>query len=90
MVAVGKPKHLDGGRQRIRLHFLARSERVAFSLANQGRSLQTCQMICSQVRWAAGRSAPTLLVSTDPFIGLTDEHVDELVGWSAGFNAHAE
>jgi hypothetical protein len=32
--------------------------------------------------WAARRTAPTLLVSTDPFVGLTDGHVDELVGWA--------
>ena len=32
--------------------------------------------------WAAARRAPTLLVSTDPAIGLTDAHVGELVAWA--------
>jgi HAD domain in Swiss Army Knife RNA repair proteins len=32
--------------------------------------------------WAEGRSAPTLLVKTDPAVGLTDEHVRELLGWA--------
>lgn len=39
------------------------------------------------IEWAQSREAPTLLISTDPFIGLTDEHVDELIEWSA---MHAE
>ncbi|MGK2877350.1 MAG: HAD domain-containing protein [Solirubrobacterales bacterium] len=34
------------------------------------------------VIWAAGREAPTLLVSTDPHVGLTDEQVEELITWS--------
>jgi len=33
--------------------------------------------------WAVGRNAPTLLVSTDPHIGLTDAHVDQLIAWRA-------
>jgi hypothetical protein len=33
--------------------------------------------------WAQGRNAPTLLVHTDPAIGLTAEHVDELLRWAA-------
>jgi hypothetical protein len=32
--------------------------------------------------WAAARTAPTLLVSTHPAIGLTEAHVDELVQWA--------
>jgi hypothetical protein len=32
--------------------------------------------------WAAARPAPTLLVRTDPAVGLTDEHVDALVNWA--------
>jgi hypothetical protein len=35
--------------------------------------------------WAAERSRrdePTLLISTDPFAGLTDDHVTELIAWS--------
>jgi HAD domain in Swiss Army Knife RNA repair proteins len=32
--------------------------------------------------WAAGRSAPTLLVETSPSAGLTDEHVTTLLGWA--------
>jgi hypothetical protein len=33
-------------------------------------------------RWASARPAPTLLVSTEPAIGLTDRHVAELVAWA--------
>jgi hypothetical protein len=32
--------------------------------------------------WAAGRSAPTLLIETSPSVGLTDEHVSELLNWA--------
>jgi hypothetical protein len=32
--------------------------------------------------WARHRSAPTLLVASDPAIGLTDQHVEELEGWA--------
>jgi hypothetical protein len=32
--------------------------------------------------WAAARRAPTLLVSTDPATGLTEQHVDELLAWA--------
>lgn len=32
--------------------------------------------------WAAGRAAPTLLVRTEPALGLTDEHVEELERWA--------
>lgn len=39
--------------------------------------------------WAEARGAPTLLVSTDPFIGLTDEHVEELIAWSSEISALA-
>jgi hypothetical protein len=31
--------------------------------------------------WAEERPAPTLLVSTDPAVGLTEEHVERLLGW---------
>jgi HAD domain in Swiss Army Knife RNA repair proteins len=34
--------------------------------------------------WRAERPGPTLLISTDPAIGLTDEHVEELLAWAAG------
>jgi hypothetical protein len=33
--------------------------------------------------WAAEREAPTLLVPTDPAIGITDEHVEQLEAWAA-------
>ena len=36
--------------------------------------------------WAETRSSPTLIVQTDPAVGLTDEHVDELLGWAAGLD----
>jgi hypothetical protein len=32
--------------------------------------------------WASDRAAPTLLLATDPAIGLTDEHVSELLAWA--------
>jgi hypothetical protein len=31
--------------------------------------------------WALARSAPTLLISTDPAVGITSEHVAELKRW---------
>ena len=34
--------------------------------------------------WAASRSAPTLLVPTEPFTGLTEELVDALLRWVDG------
>lgn len=34
--------------------------------------------------WADGREAPTLLVSTDPHVGLTDEQVERLIAWADG------
>jgi hypothetical protein len=39
------------------------------------------------VDWADTRPAPTLLVRTDPAIGLTGEHVAELMGWAAELGA---
>jgi hypothetical protein len=32
--------------------------------------------------WAAARAAPTLLISTEPAVGLTDAHVAELRAWA--------
>ena len=32
--------------------------------------------------WALEREAPTLLVDTSCAVGVTDEHVDELLGWA--------
>ena len=32
--------------------------------------------------WAKQREAPTLLVHTDPAIGITDEHVEQLEAWA--------
>ena len=32
--------------------------------------------------WAAAREAPTLLIPTDSAIGMTDEHVEELLAWA--------
>jgi hypothetical protein len=34
--------------------------------------------------WAAARRAPTLLVATDPAVGLTDAHVEHLERWAHG------
>jgi hypothetical protein len=33
--------------------------------------------------WAEEREAPTLLIRTEPAVGLTDEHVAELEAWAA-------
>ena len=33
--------------------------------------------------WARSRSAPTLLVATDPAVGLVDAHASELAAWAA-------
>jgi len=33
--------------------------------------------------WAAARPGPTLLVTTDPAVGLTDAHVAQLEAWAA-------
>ena len=32
--------------------------------------------------WAEGRAAPTLIVETSPSVGLTDEHVAQLLAWA--------
>ena len=32
--------------------------------------------------WARGRAAPTLLVETSSSVGLTDEHVSQLLSWA--------
>lgn len=32
--------------------------------------------------WAQSRSAPTLLVQTEPATGMTDDHVEELLAWA--------
>jgi HAD domain in Swiss Army Knife RNA repair proteins len=32
--------------------------------------------------WASGRGAPTLLIGTDPAVGLTEEHVEVLLEWA--------
>jgi hypothetical protein len=34
--------------------------------------------------WAEGREAPTLIVETSSSVGLTDEHVSQLLGWARG------
>ena len=37
-------------------------------------------------RWAAGRSAPTLLVPIDPAVGWVWSDVDRVLGWVAGLD----
>jgi len=34
--------------------------------------------------WAASRPGPTLLVTTDPAVGVTDREVERLLGWATG------
>jgi len=34
-------------------------------------------------RWAQERPAPSLLLRTDPSVGLATEHVDELLRWAS-------
>jgi hypothetical protein len=38
---------------------------------------ETCHL------WAKLRQAPTLLVETEPSVGLTDGHVEQLLGWAS-------
>ena len=38
--------------------------------------------------WAAARAAPTLLVPTDPAVGLTDAHVTTLLAWAQATGGH--
>jgi hypothetical protein len=38
--------------------------------------------------WASSRAAPTLLVTTDPAVGLTDEHVTALEVWALTNGGH--
>lgn len=40
--------------------------------------------------WALARSAPTLLVGTDPAQGLVDEHVEWLLAWAASASRELE
>jgi hypothetical protein len=40
-------------------------------------------------QWATDRPGPTLLISTEPAIGLTAEHVQELLAWAALQNGQA-
>jgi hypothetical protein len=35
--------------------------------------------------WAAARPGPTLLVTTDPAVGITDDHVAQLEAWAREF-----
>jgi len=37
--------------------------------------------------WAIARAAPTLLIATEPAIGLTPEHIEELLDWAQGLCA---
>jgi hypothetical protein len=37
--------------------------------------------------WANARAAPTLLVRTDPAVGMTDDHVDRLLRWAGEVGA---
>jgi hypothetical protein len=34
------------------------------------------------LEWAGARPGPTLLVTTEPAVGMTEEHVEELLGWA--------
>lgn len=37
----------------------------------------------SCLRWAGARAAPTLLIATEPAIGLTRTHAERLLGWAS-------
>jgi hypothetical protein len=37
--------------------------------------------------WATARPGPTLLITTDPAVGLTDAEVDQLLTWAASVSA---
>ena len=39
--------------------------------------------------WAAARPGPTLLVTTDPAVGITDREVEQLLAWAAGLGSEA-
>jgi len=41
------------------------------------------------VSWAATRAAPTLLVTTDPAVGLTEPEVDDLLDWAGALHPPA-
>lgn len=36
--------------------------------------------------WAARRTSPTLLITTDPAIGLTRDSIDRVITWARPFN----
>jgi hypothetical protein len=38
--------------------------------------------------WARSRSEPTLLVETDPAVGITEEHVETLLAWAERLERH--
>jgi hypothetical protein len=37
--------------------------------------------------WATTRRAPTLLVTTDPAVGITGDHVEQLISWARNVSA---
>jgi len=39
-------------------------------------------------RWAASRTAPTLLITTDPKIGLQREPIDRVIAWATALSSH--
>ena len=39
--------------------------------------------------WARTRSAPTLLIETKPSIGITEDHVEQLLGWAGELSRRA-
>lgn len=40
-------------------------------------------------QWASSRSAPTLLIDTEPTVGLAEAHLQALIGWAAGLGDRA-
>lgn len=40
--------------------------------------------------WASQRSAPTLLITTDPAEGLLDNHVEQLIAWAVSLDARGK
>jgi hypothetical protein len=85
--ALGLPKalpHLTFGRDVGRSHAhwkLAAIEAYAGSERPLAWIDDALDEACNE--WAAARPGPTLLITTAPAVGITAQHVAELLGWAA-------